>query len=79
MPTRIATAPLHVLGFVSMLCDRRSIGSFVDESNERERAFLHRAIEDGISPARMDGADEARARGALFESGFADNEANRLR
>jgi len=79
IPMRIATAPLHVLGFVSMLCEGRSVGAFVDEANERERAYIRSLLDAGIPPAQLDGVDEARARGALFESGFADNAANRVR
>ncbi len=78
IPLRIATAPDHVLAFTAMLGDRTSVSAFVEGAGEREASFVRRLLGRGQSIESL-GIDEVRAGQPLFESGFADNRANRER
>jgi peptidoglycan hydrolase-like protein with peptidoglycan-binding domain len=79
IPTRLATGADHVLGFVDMLANRRSINDWAAAENKREADMIQGFLDQGYSAADLDGVDVKRAQGTFFESGFVENAANRIR
>jgi peptidoglycan hydrolase-like protein with peptidoglycan-binding domain len=79
IPTRLATGADHVLSFVNMVQTRGTVNSMVAANNKREQDMIQSFIDQGYTDSDLNERTKKLAGGTLFESGFADNAANRVR
>jgi len=76
--TRLATGADHVLGFVNMVQTRGTVNKLVADNNKREQDMIQHFMDQGYTDDDLNERTKKLAGGTLYESGFADNAANRV-